>query len=64
MPPPYSRAARVRQDIIGIVTHALREWLRGNGLPIAEIHEVIDARIDAEIAEAVQDTLRETRPDE
>jgi hypothetical protein len=59
MPPSYSRAARVRQDVIGIVAHALREWLHGHGLPIAEIYEVIDARIDTEIDEAVRDALHD-----
>jgi len=49
MPPPYSRAARVRQDVVGIVAHTPREWLHGHGLPITEIYEVIDARTDAEI---------------
>jgi len=62
MPLPYIRAARARQDVVGIVAHALREWLHGHGLPIAEIYEAIDARIDTEINEAVQDALREIRP--
>jgi hypothetical protein len=48
--------------VVGIVAHALREWLHGHGLPIAEIYEAIDARIDTEINEAVQDALREIRP--
>jgi hypothetical protein len=59
----YSRAARVRQDVIGVVAHALREWLNGRGLPILEIYEVIEARIDTEINEAVCDALREIRTD-
>jgi hypothetical protein len=58
----YIRAARARKDVVGIVAHALREWLHGHGLPIAEIYEVIDARIAAEIDEAVADALREIRP--
>jgi hypothetical protein len=64
MPSQHSRAARVRKDVIGIVTHAQREWLHGNGLPAADIWEVIEARIDTEINEAVQDALREIRPDD
>jgi hypothetical protein len=59
---PYTRAARVRQDIVGVIAHALREWVNGNGLPVPEIYEVIDARIDTEINEAVADALREIRP--
>jgi hypothetical protein len=62
--PLYTRAHRVRQDVIGIVAHALREWLHGHGLPITEIYEVIDARIDTEINEAVRDALRETRSEQ
>lgn len=62
--PLHTRAARVRQDVIGIVAHAMREWLHGHGLPKAAVYEVIDARIDTEINEAVQDALREIRPDE
>ena len=54
----------MRKDVIGILSHSLREWLHGNGLPIAEIHEVIDARVDAEINEAIQDALREARTDD
>jgi hypothetical protein len=63
MPPSYNRAARVRQDIVGAIAHALREWLNGHGLPVTEIYEVIEARIDREINEAVCDALREARPD-
>jgi hypothetical protein len=59
MPSPRTRAACVRQDVIGIVAHAQREWLHGHGLPVAEIWEAIDVRIDTEINEAVQDALRE-----
>ncbi len=59
MRPPYSRAARVRQDVVGIVAHTPREWLHGHGLPITEIYEVIDARTDAEIDEAVRDALHD-----
>ncbi len=59
MPPLHDRAARARQDIVAIVAHALREWLNGNGLSVGEIYEVIEARIDTEINEAVQDALRE-----
>jgi hypothetical protein len=59
MHPPYSRAARARQDIVGLIAHALREWLNGNGLPVSEIYEVIDARITEEINSAVEDALRE-----
>jgi hypothetical protein len=62
--PSYTRAQRVRQDVLATVGYALKEWLHGHGLPIAEIHEVIEARIDAEINEAVQDALREIRPDD
>jgi len=62
MHPPYKRAARVRQDVIGIIAYGQREWLHGNGLPGAEIWEAIEVRIDTEINEAVQDALREIRP--
>ena len=64
MRPPYSRAARVRQDVIGIVAHAQREWLHGNGLPVAEVWEAIEARIDTEINDAVADALRDHTPDD
>jgi hypothetical protein len=60
----HSRGARVRRDVIGTVAHALHAWLHGHGCPIVEIYEIIDARIDEEISEAVQDALREIRRDE
>lgn len=59
--PTYSRATRVRKDVIGIIAHGQREWLHGNGLPIAEIHEAIDARIAEEISSAVQEAIFEYR---
>jgi hypothetical protein len=61
MPPPYSRAARVRQDVVGVIAHALKEWLNGHGLPVTEIYEVIEARVEEEIRIAVQDALQEIR---
>jgi hypothetical protein len=54
-----SRAARARKDIVEI----LQRWQRRE-LPPAETCEAIDARIETEINEAVQDALREIRPDE
>jgi hypothetical protein len=54
-----NRAARVRQDVIGIIAHAQREWWHGHGLPVAEIWQAIEVRIETEINEAVQDALRE-----
>jgi hypothetical protein len=59
----HIRAACARQDIVGILAHALKEWLHGHGLPIAEIYEAIDTRIGTEISEAVQDALRDQIPD-
>jgi hypothetical protein len=64
MHPPYSRAERAGQDVIDIVARALREWLRGNGLPVQEIHECVAARIEESNREAVQDALNEIRHDD
>jgi hypothetical protein len=52
----------VRQDVIGILAHTLREWLHGNGLPIEEVYACVDTRIEEAIREAVQDAIREIRP--